>query len=220
MKVYILSGLGADQRVFETIDFGPVIPVFLPWLPVNRNESLAAYALRMTQQIPEKQPVVLIGISFGGIVVQSIAQQRPVQQMILLSSVKNRYELPLAYRIIGKTRLHTIIPNGLFLRFHRLNYWFFGLQTPRDQHLLKSIIQDTSPPFFIWAIDKILRWEQPSALERCIHLHGTADRILPARTIRNAQWINGGGHLMTITHAEQVGEWLRENLSYFPPKTE
>jgi hypothetical protein len=39
-KVYFISGLGADSRVFSFLDLSYFEPVFLDWLPPQKKESL------------------------------------------------------------------------------------------------------------------------------------------------------------------------------------
>ena len=55
MKVYFLSGLGADKTVFQFLDLDFCEPVFIEWIPPHKNESLPDYALRLKDyyHIPE-----------------------------------------------------------------------------------------------------------------------------------------------------------------------
>lgn len=35
MTIYLLSGLGADERIFQNLHFGAWTPVYIPWIEVN-----------------------------------------------------------------------------------------------------------------------------------------------------------------------------------------
>ena len=57
-KVYFISGIGADKRVFSFLDLSFCEPVFLDWIAPNKQESLESYALRLRNEIPEAHPVI------------------------------------------------------------------------------------------------------------------------------------------------------------------
>ncbi|MCP1996093.1 alpha/beta hydrolase [Flavobacterium sp. HSC-61S13] len=108
-KIYILSGLGVDRRVFDRIDFGNLNPEFIDWIETIYNESLADYAKRMVQLIPDENPI-LIGLSFGGMVAIEISKIIQTEKLILIASAKTKYELPLLYRIAVILKLNKLIP--------------------------------------------------------------------------------------------------------------
>lgn len=65
-NLYIFSGLGADKRVFNYLDFSKYNTTFIDWINPFENESIEDYAKRLTSQITSEKPI-LIGLSFGGI---------------------------------------------------------------------------------------------------------------------------------------------------------
>ena len=66
-KVYVFSGLGADERVFKFLDWGiDNQPIFIKWIEPLKNEPLKDYVLRLSSQIESPNPI-LVGMSFGGI---------------------------------------------------------------------------------------------------------------------------------------------------------
>ena len=72
-EVYILSGLGADERVFTEIDFGPFDPVFIPWEELaSTDQTFESYINQLSKQVTSPDPI-LIGISLGGIVAQEMS---------------------------------------------------------------------------------------------------------------------------------------------------
>ena len=72
-KIYIFSGLGVDQRVFDKIDFGNLDVEFIDWIEPLKNESLSDYAKRISQSLTDSNPT-LIGLSFGGMIAVEISK--------------------------------------------------------------------------------------------------------------------------------------------------
>ena len=72
MKIYHVSGLGANEKAFSSLQLRSGFElVDLPWLlPESDDESLAHYAERMLSPINLNEKFMLMGLSFGGIIVQ------------------------------------------------------------------------------------------------------------------------------------------------------
>ena len=74
IPVYMMPGLAACPTIFERISLPEAdFEIFLlEWeIPIG-NEKLTDYAKRMAKKVVHNQPV-LIGVSFGGILVQEMA---------------------------------------------------------------------------------------------------------------------------------------------------
>lgn len=210
--IFVFSGLGADERVFRKIQFQGFLVTHVKWIPPLQNESIDSYAKRILTQIASPNPI-LIGLSFGGIMVIEVAKLIGTEKVILISSAKNRDEIPFYFRLAGSIRLHRLIPAEFLKSSNFLSNWFFGAETPEEKALLKNILEDTDPVFLKWAIDKILTWKHfgPNPVQ-LNHLHGDRDRILPIRLVQSPIVIKGGGHLMTLDKNEEINRWLAEIL--------
>ncbi len=206
--IYVFSGLGADERVFYKIDFGNYHVVHIKWIPPLNNENIENYALRLTKQITTKNPV-LIGLSFGGMMAVEIAKHISTEKIILISSAKNKNEIPYYFRLAGKLGIHKIIPATLLVKTNIFTNWFFSNRTAEDKKLVSAILHDTDPIFLKWAIAKIATWENIDTPKNLQHLHGTNDRILPYRNIKSAEKIEGGTHLMVLSNAAKVSQILK-----------
>ncbi|WP_221394889.1 hypothetical protein [Dyadobacter sp. NIV53] len=86
-EIYIFSGLGADERVFQRLDFSESSAIFIKWIIPLNNETIEHYATRLLDQIHTTQPV-LIGLSFGGIMAVEVAKQIDTEKIILIASAK------------------------------------------------------------------------------------------------------------------------------------
>ena len=209
--IYILSGLGADERVFRGMDFHDQDVTFVKWIPPLKNESIAQYAVRLLPQITTRRPV-LAGLSFGGIMAVELARQIETERVILIASAGSRFEVPFYFRLAGKLRLHRLLPAGLLKQANPVSCWLFGAALPAEQQLLKEILADTDPAFLRWAIDKIVHWDNTLKPGNSTHIHGSADRILPLRFVCADVIIKGGGHFMTLNKAAEVSQVFRSAL--------
>ena len=210
-KIYIFSGLGVDQRVFNKMNFDGFNVEFIDWILPLKNETIQDYAKRISQKIIEKD-VVLIGLSFGGMLAVEVAKIIPVRKVILIASAKNKFEVPLLYRIAGKLWLHKFIPSIVFKWNNFCTYWLFGIQTKEEKMLFKNILKDTDNNFLRWAINEILRWKNIDVPINYVHIHGTNDRILPSHNCKVDYFIENGGHFMTVNKAKEIEKIVKENV--------
>ena len=106
-NVYIFSGLGADERIFQRLDLSGFSTIFIKWEVPFKNETIENYASRLIRQITEPRPI-LLGLSFGGLISVEIAKQIETEKVILIASAQTREEIPLYYRLAGKLKLHKL----------------------------------------------------------------------------------------------------------------
>lgn len=210
--IYLFSGLGADERVFRSMNFPDYHIVFIQWMVPEEKETIEAYAQRLTYQVTTEKPI-FIGLSFGGIIAGEIARLITVEKLILLASAKTKYELPGYYRLAGRLSLHKLLPSKALTKSGSIANWFFGTEGREEKRLLKSILEDTNPVFLKWAIDKIVHWKNETTVANTIHIHGTSDRILPLRNIHGAIKVKNGGHFMTVNKAAELSELIQGVLT-------
>lgn len=202
MRAYCISGLGADERVFKELRIQyEMVPIH--WLTPLAQETLSEYSQRLIAQIDTTTPFMLIGVSFGGMIACEMNRFIKPLHTIIISSAAQASELPLTYKIMGKIKLATWLPEFmLFPPLPVLNY-LFDVQTPEHKILIKNISQDTDPVFARWAIDKITHWKNTVVPSNLIRIHGDQDKVLPHYTT-DARLIKNGGHFMIVNRAEEV----------------
>lgn len=210
--IYLFSGLGADKRVFEELDFSEYNPTFIQWIQPIENETIEHYAQRISEQIKTPYPI-LIGLSFGGIMAVEVGKLTKTEKIILIASAKTKWEIAWYYRLIGKTKIHQIIPASVLKRANFISNWFFGTESKKDKTLLANILHDTNPVFLKWAIDRILKWENTIIHFNLKHIHGKKDRILPLKFISADVIIENGGHLMTINKVAELDFEIKKLLA-------
>lgn len=213
--VYLISGLGADERVFQFLDLGTIDHRFVEWLKPEKKESLSHYAQRLIDdQIDTSNEVILIGLSFGGLVAQEIAKLISCRLVIIISSVKSPAEFSWQLKLASKTKIYAMVPDWLLRLGNKLTAdYYFGTNNKTESILLHQIIKDTDPFFLKWAIDKIMNWKNEVITTPLAHIHGTSDRIFPIKHIKKAIEIPNGGHFMVVNKAVTIQALIFELVS-------
>lgn len=211
--IYLISGLGSDERVFRYLDLDAYTVHYIQWIPPYRKESLAAYAARLINQITTPDPI-LIGLSMGGMIAVEIGKLISTEKIILISSAKTAAELPVYFGFFGKLRLHRYLPDFLLLRPNKIFYNLFGVYNKREKVILRDVLRDTDPKFARWAMDAILEWGNSETRGKVIHIHGTNDKIIPIRNIDQVDYIiREAGHSMVFQRAEEITAILKNIIS-------
>lgn len=212
MKVYFISGLAADKRVFKYIHLPEGYEaVYLDWIKPLKKESLADYSIRLATTIQTTEPFALLGLSMGGMIASEIAKKYPPALTILLSSISSHKHLPTHLKLAGKLRLHKLMPISI-VKSAAIMKRFFTAETPDDKTTLKQIIRESDTQFIRWAMDAIMQWRNEDIPQPIYHLHGTRDEVLPVKYAKPTHVIQKGGHLMVMNRAEEVNRFLEEAL--------
>ncbi|MEE1946291.1 alpha/beta hydrolase [Pedobacter sp. KR3-3] len=213
--VYFISGLGADERVFQFLNLDAIEHRFIQWLKPEKKETLSQYAQRLiADQIDVNNEVILIGLSFGGLVAQEIAKFINCNQVIIISSVKSPAEFSWQLKLASKTKIYKVVPDWLLRLGNKLTAdYYFGTSNKTESNLLHQIIKDTDPHFLKWAIHKIMNWKKEAIKAPLTHIHGTNDRIFPIKSIKNAIEIPNGGHFMIVNRATKIQALIFELIS-------
>lgn len=138
------------------------------------------------------------------------------ERIILIASAKTRKEIPFYYRLAGLLRLHTLVPTNFMLSPAVFSAWAFGAITEKDKQLLVEILNSTDPAFLKWAINEIVFWKNKTRHHNLMHIHGTADRILPCTFVRPDITVPNGGHFMTVNKASEITNIVRSLLKDEP----
>jgi len=209
ISVYFMPGLAASSLIFERIDLPhePFEVHFLDWeLPVG-EESLAEYAKRMSEKITAPNPV-LIGVSFGGILVQEMAAFLNPQKVIIISSVKSNLEFPRRMKIAKTTKAYKLIPTSIFSNMEKLSAFSFGKSIAQRLKLYERYLSVRDVHYLDWAIERIVLWDRPRVDKSVVHIHGDADEVFPMQYIKDCIVVKGGTHVMILSKYK----WLNENL--------
>lgn len=208
MKVYFISGLGANQTAFNFLDLSWCEPVFIQWQTPAKQQSLRSYAFQLREQIEEKNPVV-VGVSFGGMLATEMARADKNVRAIIVSSNKSSAEFPPYLRMWKYLPVYRWVPPRVITASGRLVRPFIGPQGRQQKAVFNKIMHDTNPVFTAWAINAILHWKTSQVPANVVHIHGSADRLLPARLARPHHIIKGGKHIMIMDKADELSMLLK-----------
>jgi pimeloyl-ACP methyl ester carboxylesterase len=212
MKVYFISGLAADKRVFKHIQLPEGCDaVYLDWISPEKDESLSSYALRLAESINRQEPFALVGLSFGGMLATEIAKQYKPAVTVLISSVPVSTQLPGYFRMAGKMGLHKIVPISL-LKTSAATKRFFTRENKEDKKLLWQIINESDTGLIRWSMHAILNWQNETIPPSVWHIHGTRDEILPVRYTNPTHTIPKEGHMLVMTNPHEVNAFLAKAL--------
>lgn len=217
MKVYFISGLAADRRVFKNIHL-PVgyEPVFLDWIRPMKNESMKMYAFRLAEKINRNEKFILLGLSMGGMIASEIAKKFKPVATILISSASSHKQFPVRFKVAYFLRLHKVIPVRVF-KSASIVKRIFTTESAADKTVLREIIKDSDPVFIRWALGAILQWKNEELPEPLWHIHGSNDEVLPYRPTVPTHVIDQGTHLMIMSKAAELNKLLEKLL---PPITD
>jgi predicted esterase YcpF (UPF0227 family) len=208
IPVYFMPGMAASSLIFERIKLPSeeFEMIFMEWEIPIKDEKLAHYAKRMCAKVKHKKPV-LIGVSFGGIIVQEMKKFLDVKKVIIISSIKSNLELPEKFIFGKKTKAYKLLPTNMLQHIEKLTEFSFG-KTKKRLELYAKYLQVRDAYYLDWAIDQILNWEQIEIDKDIIQIHGDADRTFPIKYITNPIVIKGGNHMMILLKYK----WFNENL--------
>ena len=211
--VVLLPGLGADRRLFDSLRVAGSELLIPQWPIPDEGDSVGTFAARLTGAVPKTQAIFLGGSSFGGMVALELAALVRPRGVFLIGSCSSpdavtRLARPLA-------ALASLVPETVLEPrpwAMRITASVFGRLSHEQRDLFVSMACGTRASFIRWGVRAILSW-RPSAQAAPIHqIHGSHDRLIPLARVRPDCVIRGGGHLLTLTHPEQVGQFMSDVL--------
>jgi pimeloyl-ACP methyl ester carboxylesterase len=209
INVYFMPGMAASSKIFERIHLPEQLfeMHFLEWQLPDLNETLVQYAQRMATFITHRD-CILIGVSFGGILLQEMKPFVNAKKIIIISSVKSNLEFPKKMRWARSTRFYKLIPTVLFGNLDFLAKLTFNSYTKQRVALYKIFFSRREKAYLDWAIEKILFWDRIEVDNDVIHIHGDKDEVFPIEYIVNPIVVKGGTHIMILNKYK----WMNENL--------
>jgi hypothetical protein len=210
ISVYFMPGLAANPSIFERIALPEDLfdTYFMEWeIPLD-EETMSEYAQRISKKVIHKNSV-LVGVSFGGILVQEMAPFLDVKKIIVISSVKSNLEFPTAFKLAKTTKAYKLLPTSLIESVYNLAKFTFGEKVIKRLKLYQMFLTVRDKKYLDWSIEKIILWERIKVDPNVIHIHGDADEVFPIKYIQNCIVVKGGTHIMILTKYK----WFNANLA-------
>ncbi|KMQ60830.1 hypothetical protein ACM40_13975 [Chryseobacterium sp. BLS98] len=210
MKIYVVSGLGADFKVLERLEFPENCElIFIDWLIPEKNEPFHSYVARMAEKVDDSEPFCLLGYSFGGIMVQEINKLKPAQKVVILGSIKSDKEKSKFIKTGEITKLPRILPVGMFndkaANVYSVVRKMFDPKNPR----ILEYFRVRDPYYLKWSVEKVSEWKFEETPE-VIQILGDKDIVFPIKYSKPDYIIKGGTHLFPATKYKEVSKILKE----------
>lgn len=209
IPVYFMPGMAASSTIFEKIDLPKdVFEVYLlEWMLPEKTETLQHYAKRMAKKVKHEN-AVLIGISFGGVLVQEMNNYLKLRKLIIISSVKTTSELPRRMIIAKTTKAYKLLPTSWMQDVEKLAKYAFGETLKKKLKLYEKYLHRREKEYLDWAIEQMVCWENHEIIPNIIHIHGDQDEVFPTKHISNFIPVKDGTHAMIVSKYR----WFNTNL--------
>ncbi len=214
IHIYFIPGLAASPKIFEYLQFpkDKFELHFLEWLiPISDKETITDYAKRMANLVINENPV-LVGVSFGGIMVQEMSKHLKPKKIIIISSVKTSNELPKRLKLFQKTKAYKLFPTKVITNIEEFSVYAFGDFAEKRVKLYKEYLSVRNSNYLTWALYNVLHWQQTKPLENILHIHGVEDSIFPIKNIGNCIPIEKGTHIMILNKAKSISKIITDAL--------
>ncbi len=218
-RIILITGLGADERFLKHQAAAFPGSEALNWMPWEKRESLAGYAKRLAERIRrdgERRPVVLAGVSLGGMLALEVSRHVPTERIILMSSTREPGAVSGVLKLIEGASRIVPLPVLWLMRFGVVP---MGLLDPTrsmaQKRLIASMGMRCSMTFMRRASRAILEWPGlPDPDAPVHHIHGAWDAIIPAARLRHPpdEIVPKGPHILPLSHPEAVNSFIRRVL--------
>ena len=203
-----MPGMAANPSIFDGLQMpeNKFSVIRLHWVIPEKGMDLEAYAKMMCEKVEANS--VLVGVSFGGLLVQEMAKHKKFKKIIVISTVKSKKALPKRMLFAKYTKAHKLLPTSLVNNVELLAKYAFGETVTKRLHLYEQYLSVRDKRYIDWAIDCIVNWQQTIPPENLVHVHGEKDAVFPIANIKNCIKVKNGTHTMIIHRAK----WFNENL--------
>jgi pimeloyl-ACP methyl ester carboxylesterase len=214
IPIYFIPGLAAGKEIFERLQFpkDQFDVHIISWVIPFKNETLKAYAQRMATFVKHDN-AVLVGVSFGGVVAQEMCAFLNVNKLIIVSSVKNKSEMPRRLQIVSFLKLYKMLPVKTLVSTPDLTKYAIGPKSRQKLSMYNRYLSVRDSGYLQWAIKQMLTWDRKNEIKSIIHIHGNRDAVFPIKNIKNCQLIKDGTHAMILFKAQEVSQKIIENIS-------
>lgn len=208
MKLYIISGLGGDDKVLAKLTFNENIePVHLPWLMPSKDEAFSNYISRMSENIDDSEEFYLLGYSFGGMIVQEIHKIKPARKIVILGSIRSDREKSRLIRAGARTNAVRYIPQRFFGESSTMMYAILKKIFDSKNANLLQYFRVKDPYYLKWSMNQITHWKFEK-LPDVIQILADQDIVFPIKNSTPDFVIANATHLFPITKAKQVSKIL------------
>lgn len=204
-NVYFVSGMCYNCNVFDKLRLPEgFAKKYIEWHIPHAGESLEEYARRMAEGIDATRPFILVGYSFGAVIMQEMNKFLSPLKNVIVSSFKSEEEIPTLFKAVKRSNLTEYVPMRVYSSTEFITETFNRLIYHMPYSELSRYMTVVDPVYIKWAVKQITEWIPFAPKKHLYHIHGTEDQIFPFEHIRNAFPVEGGDHLMVLKKADTV----------------
>jgi len=212
--IYVIPGQGSDHRIYKNIQFDDSFEIHhIKYTIPKKGTSLKEYAHQLAEQIDTSEKFILIGVSLGGMLATEISHFLDPEKIIIISSAKNRTELPHSYRMQRYFPLYKIIPRRIIKMGSKIMQPIYEPDRNNEKETCVAMLNDKDPHFLKRTIQMIVKWESIESPEGIIHIHGDNDHTIPIRNVDYNELVIKGSHMMALTRGPEISEILNKILN-------
>lgn len=210
-RLVLLPALGTDARLYEP-QRALAVELITPDYPQPvEGESLRDFARRVP--LPEP-PFALGGVSMGGMVAQAMCAFAKPTALFLIATARRGEDVAPEMRLlerITRSAPDIVIKNVPARWAAELDV--FGRLTAAQRTLLLEMWVGRTTSFLKRCGRMITDWPGEGDLPVPAHqIHGDQDQLIPIATQRPDVVVRGGGHMINLTHADEVNRFITERF--------
>ncbi len=212
--IYCFPGQGSDKRIFDslTIDSSFTLQIIEYGTP-EKGMSMKSFAQQLSTQIDTTNSYILLGVSLGGMICVELSELLNPEKTIIISSAKNRNELPDKYKIQKEIPIYKILPKGTFLIGAKILQPIVEPDRNKNKETFKKMLSSKNKTYMKRTVQIIINWERDNNSKKVYQIHGDNDHTIPIKNILTPDYIvQNGSHMMTLTDGKNVSEVLNEIL--------
>ncbi len=216
--IYCIPGLGLDHRLFEKLSISGVELKFIDYIEPLSDEPITAYAQRLSEKI-EDTTFSILGMSLGGILAVEISRIKKVESLFLISTVKNKSEVPNIFKYMDLLPTKNKIASKLAIDASVAFKPYYDKSDAAGNKLFDAMIRSASVELLAWGIQEIANWKFNEEIN-CpfYHVHGTADLIFPIKNIDKAETVKGATHYMLYNNADDISKRIEARIEILASK--
>ncbi|MDB5888452.1 MAG: alpha/beta hydrolase family protein [Rhodocyclales bacterium] len=189
IKLVLLPGLDGTGVLFKPLlqALAPSIEAVVIAYPDRQPLGYDALLPLVMQGLPQREPYVLLGESFGGPLALRIAASRPegLQALVLSASF-----ISCPHHFVPTWAAHLVrpFPFRAFPRYAQIKALFGGYVTPALAALSAQALGQVAAEVFACRVKEVVRVNVSSALAACavpmLYIQGSRDRVVPRANLQ------------------------------------
>lgn len=212
--IYCFPGLGSNRHIFDSLVIDSRYDVrVIEYGTPDRGITLSLFAKQLSTQIDTTREFILIGVSLGGMICVELNEILCPKKTIIISSAKNRNELPARYRFQKAVPIYKVLPGGVLLAGAKILQPIVEPDRNKHRKIFKGMLKEKKAAYMKRTVNMIIDWDRTANSKEIHHIHGTNDHTLPIRKIKfPSHIVNKGSHMMTLTRAKDISNILNSIL--------